>query len=314
MHVCREGVRSSTSLLSQALANPRRADARFLLTLHVFVCRRSLASAEETSFGSHAQPRGGQDLRGAAALAAHPAQPLLVTAAAAAAPADTSTAAVRQRPSRVLLRFQEELCAGSHGRVLAGTCDGVDCVIKLLGPDRSGLAAYEREVAVYTALEGLQGLHVPELLAWGDVDWGVRFLAVRRVAGGQPLSRLPRPIPAAVAATALRVLEAVQAACPGFVHGDMRLSNMLAVQAGLPQPQPPLAAGAASAGGNVGFAGGEGGVGGDGGGGQATGTQPHCMLLDFGWSRLDGDAEQQRQELEDLQQLLAAATAVQQRR
>eukprot|EP00198_Chlamydomonas_reinhardtii_P004184 XP_001693520.1 predicted protein [Chlamydomonas reinhardtii] len=197
---------------------------------------RSLAAAEETSFGSYAQPRGGQDLRWAAALAAHPASPmemgqqLPVKAAAAVAPADTSTAAVRQRPSRVLLRFQEELGAGSHGRVLAGTCDGVDCVIKLLGPDRSGLAAYEREVAVYTALEGLQGLHVPELLAWGDVDWGVRFLAVRRVAGGQPLSRLPRPIPAAVVAAARRVLEAPRSFRAGPPY------NYLLTLAQLPTP------------------------------------------------------------------------------
>ncbi|KAG2440751.1 hypothetical protein HXX76_003608 [Chlamydomonas incerta] len=229
-----------------------------------------LAAAQATSSGSVYQMLGGPQLRRAAA----PASP---------------TAA--RRPPRVRLCFKEELSAGSEGLVMAGTCDGVDCVMKLLGPNRSGLAAYEREVAAYAALEGLQGLHVPDLLAWGDLDCGVRFLAVRRVAGGQPLSHLPRPISAAVAAAALRALAAVQAACPGFVHGDVRLSNMLAVQAGPPLPP----SGAAGAGAGGGF----------GDGWHAAGEQLRCVLLDFGRSRLDGGAAEQRLELEQLHKLLA---------
>ena len=98
---------------------------------------------------------------------------LPVVEAAAQQPAAVVVTAARPRPSRVHLRFHQELSPGSEGRVLSGTCDGVACVIKLLGPDGSGLAAYWREVRAYAALEPQQGSLVPELLAWGHLSWGV---------------------------------------------------------------------------------------------------------------------------------------------
>ncbi|KAG2482534.1 hypothetical protein HYH03_018525 [Edaphochlamys debaryana] len=238
---------------------------------------------------------------------------------------------VRAAPSRVLLVFHEgQARQGSEGFVADGTCDGVECVMKLLGPNPSGLAAHARELAAYAALEPLQGRQVPELRAWGDIRWGVRFLALRRLDGAQPLSRLPRPLPPGVAAAALAALEAVQAACPRFVHGDVRLSNFMwvgpegaaAEEAGgaeeeealQPQPNPdqdsvsapepdsqqpepgPERAAAGS------------GDGGGGGGAPGSGAaRLRCVLLDFGRSRLDGDASQQQREREQLRGLLAAA-------
>lgn len=199
-----------------------------------------------------------------------------------------------------------------------GTCDGVDCVIKLLGPDRRGLAVYAREVAAYAALKRLQGLHVPKLLAWGDLDFGVRFLALRRVAGAQSLSCLPQPLPAVVAGAALQVLDAVQAACPNFVHGDLRLSNVVLAEAAeaaaVVQVQqhvvgPPSSSQHAEAAAGAG----------DGAGGSLDARTagfgpppaaarppqlPCCVLLDFGRSQLDGNAAQQRREREELHQLL----------
>ncbi len=251
--------------------------------------------------------------------AAAAAVPGVVADKAAAAAAADSAGPSHQRPSRVLLRFHQELASGgSGGLVMAGTCDGADCVIKLLGPDRRGLAAYEREVAAYAALKGLQGLHVPKLLAWGDLDYGVRFLALRRVAGAQSLSCLPRPLPAAVATAALRALDEVQAACPSFVHGDVRLSNVVlaeAAEAAVVQEQQQHVAGPPSSLQHAGAAAGAGdGAGGSlearaAGGGQPQAAArppqlPRCALLDFGRSRLDGDPAQQQRERKELDQLL----------
>ncbi|KAG2487077.1 hypothetical protein HYH03_014323 [Edaphochlamys debaryana] len=236
----------------------------------------------------------------ATAAAAPPApqqqqQPAAPPAAAAAA------AAPRERPQRVSLVLHEgQKRQGSEGYVVGGTCDGVECFIKLLGPDRSGVAAFAREVAAYAALEPLQGLQVPELRAWGDIRWGVRFLAVRRVEGGRPLSDLPHPPPPGVAAAALEALAAVQAACPRFVHGDLRPENILVLQPG-PEPEP--AAGPGPAAGRAGAGAGAGGHAGP----AAEAGRLRCVLLDFGRSRLDGDASQQRRERRELRQLLGGA-------
>ena len=274
--------------------------------------RQGTAAAEPAGAVVAAQQRQPQQMPTAApgTVADAAAAPAATAAAAAAA---TAGAANLPRPSRVLLRFSETLAAGSEGLVMAGTCDGVDCVIKLLGPDRSGLAAYEREVAAYTALQRLQGRHVPELQAWGDLEYGVRFLALRRVAGAQPLSSLQRPLPAAVKGAALQALAVVQAACPGFVHGDVRLENVVVLEAaasgglrgeqqlpaGLAGPSTSQPAGASA------------GARDEARGGVAAGAAssgslllPRCVLLDFGRSRLDGDAAQQRLEREELRQLL----------
>ncbi|KAG2445030.1 hypothetical protein HYH02_008898 [Chlamydomonas schloesseri] len=262
--------------------------------------RRSAAAAEPAAAAAAAAPAAAE--QSATASAAVPAVAAVQRRATAPATAAAS-ARPPSKPQRVLLRFRQEIGPGSEGKVVAGTCDGVDCVIKLLGPDRSGLAAYRREVAAYAALEGLQGRHVPELLAWGKLAWGVRFLAVRRVAGGVPLSSLPRPVPAAVAAAALGALEAAQAACPGFVHGDVRLENVQVV-AGEEQevlkPPPSAAAGG-------GEGGGEQGAGAQQGAASSTAAAARCVLLDFGRSRLDGGAARQQTELEQLQRLLAVA-------
>ncbi|KAG2430799.1 hypothetical protein HXX76_009775 [Chlamydomonas incerta] len=135
------------------------------------------AMAAMVAVAAVAAARGGNTEEPADAAGAAPA-PAPAPAPAALPGADAAGPRRRQRPPRVLLRFNEdEELGGGAGLVMGGSCDGVPAVIKLLGPDRAGLVAYDREVAAYAALEGLQGAQVPELLAWGDVNYGVRFLA-----------------------------------------------------------------------------------------------------------------------------------------
>ncbi|PNH05089.1 hypothetical protein TSOC_008675 [Tetrabaena socialis] len=160
-----------------------------------------------------------------------------------------------------------QLSTGSEGAVLHGLCRGMAAVVKLLGPDDHGLAAYGREVQAYRALEPLQGKAVPVLLAAGHLAAGVHFLATGLVQGS-PLSSLV-PVPDAVARAAMRALERVHGTSPGFLHGDIRLQNML------------LAAGT----------------------GEDT---PTCVVLDFGRSRLGGNTQQQEHERAQLRALLGA--------
>ncbi|KIY98652.1 hypothetical protein MNEG_9309 [Monoraphidium neglectum] len=167
------------------------------------------------------------------------------------------------------------MCSGSAGDVMAGVYGGISAVIKLLGPDSAGLKAFDREARSYSLLRQEQGEVVPELLGTGWYPLaGVRYLAVRRIQGS-PLSGLPA-IPPAVAAAAVRALARVhRAGGPGFLHGDVRLHNILLEEEA-----------AASSDGN-----------------------PRCFVIDFGRASEGGSRAQQRREVEELQVLLARRSA-----
>ena len=108
---------------------------------------------------------------------------------------------------------------------LWGRTGGAPAVVKLLGPDDYGLAQYEAELRMYRLLQPLQGQLVPRLLGAGHLDFGVHFLATSTI-DGTPLSSLPH-VTDSVASGALRALQRLQAVFPNFLHGDIRLENVL---------------------------------------------------------------------------------------
>ncbi|KXZ49580.1 hypothetical protein GPECTOR_20g436 [Gonium pectorale] len=129
------------------------------------------------------------------------------------------------------LELLAERAHGGDGMLFDGTVDGTAAVIKVYLWDRAGLAAFYREATAYRALASLQGSVVPQVLLMGKMRDGLRYLALRPVGGGRPLSWVGRPFQPAVVRAALRALEAAQHACGGFVHGDISLDNILLVEA-----------------------------------------------------------------------------------
>lgn len=170
----------------------------------------------------------------------------------------------------VRLYCGDTLAVGCNGPVFSGTCNGAPAIVKVFTWDADAHDAYRREVAAYRALARLQGSVVPEVLDYGRMRFGLRYIALRPVEGGQPLSSCEWPFPRAVAKAAVKALQTAHATCEGFVHGDVRLENMLLLRQGA----------------------------------AAGGGTPRCVLLDFEWSRTDGDKEQQEQEQAQLERLL----------
>jgi hypothetical protein len=169
----------------------------------------------------------------------------------------------------VTLLLQHKLQQGSEGAVVAGSYGGLPAVVKLLGPDRQGLAAFESETAVYSMLGAVQGTLVPRLLGTGSLVGGlVRFIATSKV-DGAPLSSLPI-VPTATANAALEALARLHRECEGFLHNDIRLANVIVLA------------------------------------GSGSDVSPQCMLLDFGRSRLDGSKAEQHREHLALKKLLGA--------
>ena len=161
---------------------------------------------------------------------------------------------------------------------MMGKYGGAPAVVKLFGPDCGGLAAYDRELQVYHKLETLQGQVVPCLLGAGHLTAGVRYLAVARVEG-PPLSGLPQIGPA-VAAAAVCALGHLHSSHVGFLHGDIRLQNVM------------LARGCTAVG--------------AGGAGSADDTDVRCMFIDFGQSQLGGSIAEQHKEVKLLKHLMGA--------
>lgn len=135
------------------------------------------------------------------------------------------------------------LCQGSSGLVYLGEYLGVPAVAKLFGPDCRGLAQHGIELQMLVDMEAEQGRLVPRLLAAGHAYDGVWYIATELVAG-QDLSSYER-VPEPVALAALAALKALGEAYPGFLHGDIRLQNVLVLAkstagrdalAGMPNP------------------------------------------------------------------------------
>ena len=170
-----------------------------------------------------------------------------------------------------MLQLHYKLCSGSTGSVVRGRYGADEAVVKLLGPDRHGLLDYEREVRAYTMLAGLQGDVVPLLLGAGRLAAGVHFVATQLVVG-EPLSSLPN-VPPTVAAAAVSALTRVHEAHASFMHGDIRLHNIMLV---------------------------------DDTAGNDT-AAARCMVIDFGRSCFDGTPSSQAKELKQLKRLLGMA-------
>ncbi|KIZ06332.1 hypothetical protein MNEG_1630 [Monoraphidium neglectum] len=171
---------------------------------------------------------------------------------------------------------------GCSGLVVEGTYAGQPAIIKLYGPDDEGLDVCQQEVAAYGALAAVQGRLVPRLLGTGHAKDGVWFVALEALPG-VPLSRL-MPLPATVAAAALAALRELHNAVQGFVHGDIRLANILFVEGG-------------------GDAGGRGGDGRPDGAPKAGGR---CVIVDLGMARLGAAVEEVQAEQRLLERLLGA--------
>lgn len=168
-------------------------------------------------------------------------------------------------PPACLQLSDNRVCCGSAGEVVLGTCRGAAAVVKLLGPDNIGLAAFAQEWQMYAELHSVQGQLVPSLLAVGHLWAGVHFIATSRI-DGVPLSSLTC-IPEVVAVAAVKSLKTLYTAFPGFVHGDVRLANVLLVS-------------------------------------ESSDAAPRCMWVDLARSRLDGTQKQREAELRKLKKLL----------
>lgn len=162
------------------------------------------------------------------------------------------------------LQFERQLCDGCHGLVLAGKLSNRAAVFKLLGPNHEGMTAYYTELA---ALRYLSAKAVPaavRLISASHLSAGVHYLATEFVAG-TALSAV-HPITPAIADAAVAALRTVHAAHPGFLHGDIRLPNVMLV--------------------------------------SGSDAPPECKIIDFGASSFNGCKAKQDQEMLQLQQLL----------
>ncbi|KAI5062762.1 hypothetical protein GOP47_0023301 [Adiantum capillus-veneris] len=88
------------------------------------------------------------------------------------------------------------------------------------------LAGFFREISVYTELQDLQGIAVPEVLAYGSV-WGnyMGFLALSREGHALcPYETLETRLPELVR-LAMRSLQSIH--LKGVLHGDLSLGNII---------------------------------------------------------------------------------------
>jgi serine/threonine protein kinase len=162
------------------------------------------------------------------------------------------------------LQLHSELVEGSEGLVMLGNVDGIAAVVKLLGPDEQGMSAYLREVTVLRLMGSMAGQAVPQLLCAGHTGYaGVHFIATALIEG-QALSELQH-VPDGVATAAMATLDRIHEFDPTFLHGDIRLANIMLCQDSAPA---------------------------------------RCVFLDFGRSSLTGDAARQQAEKFTLKQLL----------
>ncbi|KXZ46815.1 hypothetical protein GPECTOR_40g549 [Gonium pectorale] len=167
--------------------------------------------------------------------------------------------------------LERMLCDGYGGGIVAlGTVGDRPAVVKLLGPSAAAIQAYHTEREAYDLLAELQGSVLPELLAAGRTfdDLNVYFIATALVPGETLWQVLgQRWLQPEEMAAAVGALQQLHAARPGFLHGDVRLENVMLLR-------------------------------------REPGEAARCMVLDLGLSRLDGSEEEQRAEVRGLRELL----------
>eukprot|EP00878_Enallax_costatus_P034068 GHUV01037679.1.p1 GENE.GHUV01037679.1~~GHUV01037679.1.p1 ORF type:complete len:120 (-),score=21.80 GHUV01037679.1:40-399(-) len=115
-------------------------------------------------------------------------------------------------------------------------------------------------------VESEQGRLVPRCRAAGHAYDGVYYIATERI-DGHDLSAYESGVPEPVAAAALAALRALGQAFPGFLHGDIRLQNVLLVS-------------------------------------DDSDAKPRCMWVDLGRSSMNGSKRQQLAEHDMLKTLL----------
>eukprot|EP00877_Chromochloris_zofingiensis_P011390 jgi/Chrzof1/6504/Cz18g13220.t1 len=169
----------------------------------------------------------------------------------------------------VIIRLEAVMCEGSAGTVVRGGWWGDPAVFKLHGPDAVGLHDWKTEVAMYDRLSAEQGQLLPRMVGHGSMVAGMQYIALEKI-DGVDLSDLPC-ITDDVAAAAMDALVTLQQHHPGFVHGDIRLENIML----LATPRP--------------------------------GESSSVMLIDLAWSKLGGSEAQQECEVQELTQLLKEA-------
>eukprot|EP00877_Chromochloris_zofingiensis_P006562 jgi/Chrzof1/2159/Cz11g04140.t1 len=168
----------------------------------------------------------------------------------------------------IIIQLEAVVCSSSASTVVRGRWWGDPAVFKLHGPD-VGWQEWETEVGMYDRLSAEQGKLLPRMLGHGSIIAGVKYIALENI-DGVPLSDLPY-ITEKVAAAAFNALVTLQQRHPGFVHGDIRLQNIML----LATPRP--------------------------------GESSTCMLLDLAWSQMDGSEAQQEHEVQEFTQLIEEA-------
>lgn len=188
-----------------------------------------------------------------------------------------ASSVVAATPHVYPLMLDHEIAMGSEGSVVLGSYFGRPAIIKLLGPDRRGLRIWRTEVQMLERLKVLQGEWVPELLGSGHLEAGVHFIALSKV-DGESLSKLrdnSGGFPPGVGESAKAGLKRLREVVPGFLHGDIRLENVMwGVQ-----------------------------------GSANNRASSSCVFIDFGRSRADGSIVQQAQEELHLCSLLGCSSS-----
>jgi len=114
------------------------------------------------------------------------------------------------------------LGSGATSIVLEGKFQGKGCAVKLLLLEDARF--WVREVMAYQHLQVLQGVCLPKLLGVGLTCQGACCFLALELVQGVPLS-LARGASEAVAAASVAALQQVHDL--GYVHGDVRLENMM---------------------------------------------------------------------------------------
>ncbi len=158
---------------------------------------------------------------------------------------------------------------GDSGLVAHATLAGQAVVVKLYGPELDALEAYCTEFDAYSQLADLQGDVLPVLLAAGrpcpQVEDGVFAIAMRLVPG-RTLRSMRGSIGVREAAAAMDALRQLHRRVPGFLHGDVRLSNVVLLPGGREEGE----------------------------GRERKGEgPPQCVVLDLGAARWGGTEEEQ---------------------
>jgi serine/threonine protein kinase len=118
-------------------------------------------------------------------------------------------------------RWSNILARSLCGAVAIGLFHGIERIFKTIdkSKNRDGMELFNSEVSVYKALESIQGIHIPEFIAFGDVGGLLQVIVLENV--GTPITEqqyAERRDDIQKAVAAINSL--------GYTHGDLRLPNI----------------------------------------------------------------------------------------